>query len=110
MQTTIKTPPYDNNSVDIAVGGATERTADRESEKITLMGLLRNDDAAKVVGWATFIFLVLTLVLSWTLLSDIRREVRLIRTETETNTLHVNRMEERLNFLEKRIERIENIN
>lgn len=101
-------PPYDNNSVDIAVGGATERTAAREGQKITLMGLLRNDDAAKVVGWATFIFLVLTLVLSWTLLSDIRREVRLIRTETETNTMQVSRMEERMNFLEKRIERIEN--
>lgn len=83
------------------------RVTEREGEKITLMGVLRNEDSRAVMSAATFVLGILTLFLVWTLLSDIRAEVRAIRTETEGNTLHVNRIEERMNWMEKRIERLE---
>lgn len=87
---------------------AAGRVLDRVGEKITLMGLLRDEDSRAIMGAATFLLGILTLFLVWTLLSDIRSEIRMIRTETEGNTLHVNRIEERVNWLEKRLERIEN--
>lgn len=78
-----------------------------QAEKITLMGIIKSEESRGVVGVATFILTVLTAVLFWTLLSDIRSDVKAIKTETAGNTVQVNRIQEKMMWMEKRLDHLE---
>lgn len=101
-------PDMRNDPMNTAVHDLTEQISAREGQKITLMGIIRNEDTQRVVGVATFLLMMATAILFWTLLSDIRNDIKMIRIDTTGNTLEVNRLREQIKYIEARIEKIEN--
>lgn len=108
MSANVIPPIMRNDPMNTAVHDLTEQVSAREGQKVTLMGLIRNEDTQRVVGVATFLLMILTAILFGTLLSDIRNDIKAIRIETTGNTLEVNRLREQIRYIENRIEKIEN--
>lgn len=108
MSANIIPPPImRTDPMNAAVRDLAERVQEQQGEKLTLMGIIKSEETQRVVGMATFLLMVLTLLLFGTILSDIRNDIRAIRTETSGNTTQVSRMQEQIRWMEKRIERIE---
>jgi hypothetical protein len=93
--------------VNEAAHDLTDKVSDREGEKITLMGLIRNENTQGVVGVATFLLMILTAILFGTILSDIRNDVKSIKIETQGNTMQVGRIQEQIRWMERRLDHLE---